>query len=221
MGIIFDNVIIDGTIKTGQDFGFNPIGNPTNWNPADKGSDVILSNNDLTAFLGTGLNTGRHVRSVASVTTGKYYWEYVSDNFAVHGIAGISKPTATITRHPGSNIDGWGYNQSSGFINHNGTGFNLGFDSYTDDGDIISIALDMDTGKLWFAKNGVWQGAGDPASGTNSVQDLNGAITLVTSPIHAAVGDGSSFSTPQYTANFGATAFTYPVPNGFTGGFGN
>jgi hypothetical protein len=39
-------------------------------------------------------------------------------------------------------------------------------DSYTA-GDIIGVALDMDSGKVWFAKNGTWQNSGNPATGAN------------------------------------------------------
>jgi hypothetical protein len=38
---------------------------------------------------------------------------------------------------------------------------------------IMSIALDMDNGKLLFCKNGVWQNSGDPTSGaTGSALDV-------------------------------------------------
>ncbi|NBW20800.1 MAG: hypothetical protein EBR82_73840, partial [Caulobacteraceae bacterium] len=33
--------------------------------------------------------------------------------------------------------------------------------------DVIGVAVDMDSGKIWFSKNGVWQASGDPATGSN------------------------------------------------------
>ena len=192
---------------------------PTTWNPDDKGSNVTLSNGNLT-MVSTG-SDGRGVRSVASVTSGKYYWENIIDvdsNSAV----GIMTSAANVDRYPGFDTNGIGY-----WSDHRitfGSLFDLGFDTYTTS-DIISVAIDMGTGKIWFAKNGVWQGSGDPANGTNAVQDLNGSISLLTelSPNNIFVGAGRAATggSNTITANFGATAFVHTVPAGFNEGFGN
>lgn len=73
-------------------------------------------------------------------------------------------------------------------------------------GDVIGVAVDMDNGKLWFRKNGVWQGSGDPAAGTlPAVSGLSGEFMI-------GGGQGSSGSV---TANFGQRAFAYTPPTGF------
>jgi hypothetical protein len=43
--------------------------------------------------------------------------------------------------------------------------------SYTTN-DVLSLAFDADTGRVWFGKNGVWQASGDPASGTSPALTL-------------------------------------------------
>lgn len=58
----------------------------------------------------------------------------------------------------------WGY-QRDGTKVYNGTASSYG-DTFTA-GDVIGVAYDYSAGKIWFSKNGVWQGSGDPAAGTD------------------------------------------------------
>jgi len=71
-------------------------------------------------------------------------------------------------------------------------------------GDVISVAYK--SGKVYFAKNGVWQNSGVPASGTGFVAsgwDAYGALLPY-------CGYNSTFS-----ANFGQQPFSYTPPSGF------
>ena len=69
-------------------------------------------------------------------------------------------------------------------------------------GDTIGIALDMDGGSLTFYVNGVSQGV---AYGVGITGTMYPAVSII------------SGGTPgQVTANFGASAFAYPVPSGYT-----
>jgi len=44
-------------------------------------------------------------------------------------------------------------------------------------GDVIGVAYDMDSGKIWFSKNGTFQASGDPVAGTNAAfTDLSGTV---------------------------------------------
>jgi hypothetical protein len=73
--------------------------------------------------------------------------------------------------------------------------------------DIIGVAYDADTGKVWFAKNNTWQSSGDPANG------LSPAVTLL------ITGVPFYFQTQIFdntmAANFGQRGFTYTPPTGF------
>jgi hypothetical protein len=79
------------------------------------------------------------------------------------------------------------------------------FSSYTN-GDVISVAYK--SGKIYFAKNNVWQNSGVPASGTGYVAtgwDAYGDLLPY-------CGFNSTF-----TGNFGQQPFTYTPPTGFIG----
>ena len=73
-------------------------------------------------------------------------------------------------------------------------------------GDVIGIAIDADTGRIWFAKNGVWQASGDPAAGTSPAGTMTSG--QYTPGAAAQVGTSSSF-------NFGQRPFAYTPPTGF------
>jgi hypothetical protein len=73
--------------------------------------------------------------------------------------------------------------------------------------DVLMLAGDCDTGKVWFGKNGTWQASGNPASGTNQ------AATLTTAtPMWFGCG---AVSGAAFVANFGQRAFAYTAPSGF------
>ena len=73
----------------------------------------------------------------------------------------------------------WIYRNDAFKIN-NGTGISFG-NTYGAT-DVIGVAFDVDSGKVWFAKNGTWQASGDPANGTNAAYtNLTGSISLAIS----------------------------------------
>ena len=71
------------------------------------------------------------------------------------------------------------------------------------------VALDLTAGKLWYGKDGVWM-AGDPAAGTGATH------TGVSGTLFPA-GNAGAYPNFNITANFGATAFAYAAPSGFSG----
>jgi len=84
-------------------------------------------------------------------------------------------------------------------------------------GEIISIALDMDNGKIYFAINNTWGNSGNPATGTNPVGLPSGFITDTYTPA-ASVGS-SGTSTAYY--NFGGyTEGTISSPASDENGYG-
>jgi hypothetical protein len=184
------------------------------WNPSDKTAGITLSNGNLTA---AGPNSGSqydHVRANVGKSSGKYYFEITVDDDSY--MCGIGVCSATTSFSTGDWLarqsDGWEYT-SDGYFGNNVGSWKSAPPSYTT-GDIISLAIDLDNGKIWWGKNGTWLDSGDPANGTNAAYtNLSGTIyphvTLRT----------SSDNSPQVTANFGASAFSYSVPTGFTSGW--
>ena len=143
--------------------------------PLNKGTGIELSDNNLTAT-GTAVNTGL-VKSVESVSTGKWVLDVEMDTFTgtggnAVGVVGIS-PVA----EPSSNYIGEGTG-SVGVWHLGGLGLQvyaagvLVYDPGADqiaDGDIIRFVWDADAGKVWVARNGVYVNSGDPANDVGQV----------------------------------------------------
>lgn len=182
----------------------------TTWNPNDKGANVTLSNGDLTAS-STGVSgNGLIVRSTTGKTNGKWYWEItVGSTNPSRNLNGVLRSTTALASFLGAYPTSWSYyGDGRKFTNFSGTAYGS---SYTA-GDVIGIALDLDNGKIWFSKNGTWQNSGDPAAGTGE------AFSGLSGTIHAGFSNDASGNTTNATANFGATAFAYSPPSGFTAG---
>ena len=67
--------------------------------------------------------------------------------------------------------------------------------------DVGMIAVDMDSGKIWFGKNGTWAGSGNPATSANAAfSNLGG--NLISPVWEAGYVSDVSF-------NFGQRPFAY------------
>lgn len=123
---------------------------------------------------------------------------------------GVATSSASIADgwYLGDDQYGYSYRKDDGKKYNNNSAVSYG-DTYSA-GDIISVALDMDNGKVWMGKNGVWQDSGDPAAVTNEAfSGLSGTLFPA----------ASIYWTETYlTANFGASSFSHTVPVGFNEG---
>ena len=180
----------------------------TTWNPDDKHADITLSNSNLTAT--STYNNWHGIRSIEGKSSGKWYWETTIDvDSAFHYIrVGVGTVDASLSLQIGNDAYAYGYSAENGEKYNNNVSPAYGA-TYTT-GDIIGVALDMDNGKLWWSKNGVWQASGNPGAGTNEAYSgLSGTFFAMFSP---------QITTDQGTANFGASSFSYTVPTGFNSG---
>lgn len=164
------------------------------WNPNDKGSGVVLSNNDMTARTPNQLNS---VRATEGKTSGKWYWELDMNNIS-HIFIGVANKLASMSINLTYNPYVRGYYNGNGKKYPEEVNYGEAFQVK----DTIGIALDLDDFTLEFYRNGVSQGI----SHTN-LETLGEVFPLFTS--------GSSSSGGTITANFGATPFKYPVPEGY------
>lgn len=175
------------------------------WNPADKSANIALSNANLTATITT--NTSNFaVRGTSSKSSGKYYFEVRLDVSTFSGVQiGVAKASANINGSLGSDANGWSYNSGDGKKLNNNT-FTAYGSSYAA-GDIIGVCLDASLGRVWFAKNNVWQNSGNPAAGTGY------AFSGMAGPYFPA----ASLKTQNdaLTARFTAAQQTYAPPSGF------
>ena len=186
-------------------------------------------------------NAWRSIVSTLGASTGKYYFEVRVDN---REEIDLNNFVVGITDYEQSDdqtaTNGKFFAFSRGYGYHAKNGDKLNNDSVTANGvaygsswttnDIIGCAFDLDNGKIYFSKNGVWQNSGDPtsgATGTGSAFDIATGYTYF--PVMAQY-----YGNEHYSFNFGngvfgngtvASAgtnasgngiFEYDVPTGYT-----
>jgi len=177
------------------------------WNPSDKSSLITLSYGNLRTTH-TGSNSWGGVRATSSKIAGKWYWEVeVNIDKPSTGIRiGIGTSSADLSKGVGDDVNGYGYGGHDGKKYHDDVGVAYG-NSYTT-GDIIGIALDLNAGKIWWAKNNVWQASGDPAAGTNEAYN---SISGTFFPMQS-----TAVYEDVLTAKFNIIDQTYSPPSGFS-----
>ena len=177
------------------------------------------------------------------MTSGKWYWEVrqgVSGagggGLTYVGYLGIAGSLGDASNSQlGENYDQYSlyaYSTSGRNVRHNSTWYAYGADITYTNGDIISMALDLDNNKMYWAKNGSYVNSGNPAGNSNGFSVLAPSATSLGAYFPAA-GDGHS-SSENFMFNFGqegtfagnVTAggnadgndygnFKYAVPSGF------
>ena len=145
-------------------------------NQNDK-KDITIFHNGL-ACTDNGSDGWSTVRATMGVQSGKWYWEMhhrVINAVTLTSIIGNSgSDTYNGARHgflPGQTDDAGVTYYANGNIYHasnQSSGDNAyGAVAYNEGQVITAIALDMDNGAVWFSKNGIWQGNGNPSSLSN------------------------------------------------------
>jgi hypothetical protein len=173
------------------------------WNPADKASGVTLSGANL---ITTFTSTKNAVRATIGKSSGKWYWEILVNTLG-DGVAGIGNISADLTSGLSymGDVNGWGYLLALGNIATNNS--YSGFGNALVNGNILGVALNMNTGTISFYINNVLQGGGPAYTG----------ITGTIYPITSSFNDTAS----NFTANFGATTMAYTAPSGYNQGLYN
>ena len=199
--------LVDSPTQYGTDTGAGGEvrGNYCTWNPlANLG--LTLSNGNLTNSYTTNAWTG--TTATISMPSGKWYFEYTVNATATYTQIGVITtgkplPTGGLQLVNGTTF-AWGY-QTFGTTFGAGTDTSSGITSATTN-DVISVAVDIDAGKIWLAKNGTFFNSGAPASGTNAAYtNLSGSMTPVV----------FSYGTESGDINFGQRPFAYTAPSGF------
>jgi len=190
----------NGTASSGGDAGGVTVGNYCNWNPLFNSTGTYTEGNlQLLTTAGS-----RHYQATLGLTSGKWYWEIEPDAGGSVGMIGIALGSKSNT----ANLNGdsamsyygvTGYKQGG-----NTSGVDAAYGATFTYGDIIGVALDLDSGTktLTFYKNGVSQGVA-----------FNPDVSL--GAWFPAVSAGSSVNTTTFIANFGQRAFAYTAPTGF------
>jgi hypothetical protein len=185
----------------------------TNWatiNPL--GSNASSYSEGNLKFVGdTGNTSARGAICTQAVSSGKWYWEVTIDAVSGSSIVGVVKD-AGLSSTSNTIIDLYylngAYSYAAGSGNKiEGFGSSVTSSSYGNTyttNDIIGVALDLDNGAIYFAKNGTWQNSGDPTSGSSKT----GAAFTSFSGGYAAMSCGAQNHTATF--NFGQREFAYP-----------
>jgi len=199
----------------------NPRGNYPVMSPFNANDNTYVDRCGLRSR-GYGGNAWYGASTTVGVRSGKWYWEDINVNGSTYIITGVTRVTTTgldnnAQWHPGYNEQGgsnksFGYYASNGHIQYNNTSTPYG-NTWTAAGDVISHALDLDNKKYFVAKNGVWQGSGDPVGGANPAP---GATTILTT----YNGDYFQPAAGYYGGaichhNYGQRPFLYQIPIGY------
>ena len=170
------------------------------WNPLALGTNFTTANGNLDASCSTSSNT--MLKSTFGLSSGKWYWESTLSSGTSSWSGSILKDNAGLSYSVLSSGDAYSYSNNGN--KYNGQTASSYGDTYTT-GDLVGVALDMDNGKIWFAKNGVWQASGDPEAGTNEAFSGISGTYLPAALLNTSTG----------IANFGQRPFAYTPPTGF------
>jgi hypothetical protein len=150
-----------------------------------------------------------------SVPSGKWYWEVFSANLgaadcsvAETACIGVISREHSIVKSVGSGGQGWGW-RGDGKKVHAGRLRPYGTAADQRD-EVMMVALDMDAGRMWFGRNGIWFGSGNPAAGTYpAFEDVSGVLFPAISSKHG--GKGTATLRVCVTGD----SWTYSPPSGF------
>jgi hypothetical protein len=222
----------DDTSGNGNDFTVNnltsidqttdtPTNNFATFNSLDNyyaGSTFSNGNCDI---LTDGSNYSFNTATFA-LSSGKWYWEAkIGTNTTVNNMFGIADRVATSSTQTVGEFASSYSLLGTGRLYENGSFTNSWGSSYTT-GDIMSVALDLDNNRLYFAKNGTWQNSADPTTGTGAVSiTAPSSVTSGNGYYFPAFGDFSGSDDTDWLVNFGNPTFTISSGNSDANGYGN
>ena len=165
-----------------------------------------------------------NVSSVASfaMKSGKYYFEVLlraGSSSVLSSLIGIAPDSYQKLKQnnqsawPGKDTDSGVGIDGSGAKYVDGSSSTYGSSFTTND--IVGVAVDADTAKVAFSKNGQFSdGNGNYNQGANVAS--GGQVSIDgTGPYFAVFADTSSSRNPQFSLNFGQRPFSYSIPSGY------
>lgn len=167
-------IACDGTNVEAVNAGYvNPV---ILFSTSDKASNITVSTDGKTASMASGSVGLIRATSTLAPALAVFGFKVNSGSMSL----GVAIAAASLAAGLGVNANGWGYDSGSGTKNWNGVSSAYG--ATLTAGDIVHIYVNRTTGAIWWAKNGVVQGAGDPATGANP------AFTGLPASVYPAVG---------------------------------
>jgi len=187
--------------------------NPLHFGAASHPGASNLSDGNLTFTSTQAGSPYPYYFSTFAASQGKWYAEFkvTTGNSAVIGIG-----TGVGSGFLGAGLYDYSYYYDGTFYNY---GSNQGSQSSYTDGDIISVALDLDNNKIYVAKNNTWQHSGNP-SGNSGGYTITAPASNGTGVYHIAYGDAGG-GTPAIQGNFGSPPYAISSGNADGDGYGN
>ena len=186
----------------------NPLDNYYFGGTFSNGNITALSNSSGYSFC----------TSTMGVSSGKWYVEAKWDS-GTNLLFGVTGQLATSNTQGMGNVAGSIAYGSGGARRLNGAYTASWGDTYST-GDILSIALDLDNNKAYFAKNGTYQNSSNPSTGSNG-ETITSASDTVIGSYFFGFSDNSSSATSTVSFNFGSPPFAISSGNTDGNGFGN
>lgn len=178
------------------------------FSPTDKGQYIVLSNDKYTATKSGGAGYWSGVRGATSLpSTGKYYFEFYIGSVLSTWL-GVAKSSVSLSASPAQSAAGLAYIYSNAATKSNGDGTTQSYGTTFAAGDTVGVAVNADSGSIWFSKNNTWQAGGAPDVGTNP------AYSTMSGTFFPAVFVGSNGSDSITLRGISANA--YSPPSGFT-----
>jgi len=148
--------------------------------------------------------------STIGMSSGKWYMEGLAGTFGndfTLGLVSYTDINSVKSNYVGGTSASYGYEAALGAKYNNSSYTTTNFNTYTT-GDLISVAFDADNGKVYFAKNGIWQDNANPVAGTNASYS-----SLTSTPYF--FGCSAGINGVWEDINFGQKPFKFPPPAGF------
>jgi hypothetical protein len=146
-----------------------PTNNFATFNPLIPSADMSFSNG-ATDVTSTAAGWDTAFGSIG-VSTGKWYFEYIitaTDGSQMGGVADEADIyTLYSGKYVGESANSVGYYGNDGIVRINGSTVAT-YNTYQQI-PTMSIALDLDNGKVYFRRYDTWQGSSDPVNGTNGI----------------------------------------------------
>lgn len=181
-----------------------------NWNSSDTHSSVLLSHSNLRTT-GTTPVAATHGKARCSLSrsSGKWYWEYKyeANSYTKLDYFGISHSGASLAAAI-NGVGEYSIRAEGGAVECSGV--TVCYFGDLNVGDVIMVAVDLDNGRIWFGKNGVWLGAGNPGDAISECTGITGSIIPAISHYSR-----TGLNIGRATVRFVSGSFEYPTPFGF------
>lgn len=174
-----EGVLRPGLLPTGRAV---IVENAPTWNPANKGGNTTLTNNNTT--IATGIAAWTSAISLVAKNSGKYHGEMTIDviDAASSPLFGVARLDAVNNTYLGNQgrVDVVVQGKAGGSVyvwnsvtQLAGTGL-----SVASVGTRACVSVDFDAGKIWVGLNGAYYNSGNPVTGTNPTATFTAGTTL-------------------------------------------